>query len=317
MATIEESKVFEYCEELFTELKKKDNGYYPSKHDNYVISETAKHFSISELEVNRIYDEYTKQVADIQIKKINKLPLPLRRKKILQYGADIIKENKDLPYYKIEGSPTRGLPRHGDVIYNDLSSLVTQIAQSGWTIPLNIDIKRFDELKNIADDSAKLDKFFINYYDGKEFRLICRKISKAIESYNVGRKNVFEECIKAYESQLYSACATTLIATLDGFISIFGDDPKNVRMMRICNFNAQKEKDSQKEIKSLCWLSMYECIKIIFTPSEFDKAEPETMNRHWLEHGRTQKVNTQTDCLKLFNALSTLTIIKQNENGLE
>lgn len=313
MATIEESRVFEYCEQLFMKLKEQDGGYYPSKHDELVISETAKKFSLSPLEVDRIYDEYTKQSADIEIKKINKLPLPLRKKVMLQYGADIIKENKDLPFYISEGAPSKPLPRHGDILYDDLSDLTEQIAKAGWTIPLSIDIKRFDELKSIANDKKKLDDFFIKYYNGKEFKLICRKISKAIESYNCGRKNVFLECVDAYENHLYSACATTLVATLDGFISTFGDNPKNVKMMRICNFNAKKERDSKKDIKSLCWLSMYEYVKMVFAPSDFDKDEPETINRHWLEHGRTQKVNTQIDCLKLFNAFSTLTIIKQSE----
>lgn len=313
MATIEESRVFEYCEQLFSDLKKQDGGYYPSKHDEFVISETAKHFSISISEVDRIYHEYTKQSADIQMKKINRLPLPLRKKVMLQYGADIMKENKDLPFHKSEGAPSKELPRHGDVLYNDLSALTEKIARAGWTIPLNIDIKRFEELKNIANDNEKLDNFFTKYYNGKEFKLICRKISKAIESYNCGRKDVFLECIDAYEKHLYSACATTLVATLDGFISVFGDDPKNVKMMRICNFNAQKERDAQKDIKSLCWLSMYEYVKMVFTPSDFDKDEPESINRHWLEHGRTQKVNTQIECLKLFNAFSTLTTIKQSE----
>lgn len=313
MATIEESKVFEYCEQLFMKLKEQDGGYYPSKHDEFVISETAKYFSLSISEVNRIYNEYTKQSADIQIKKINRLPLPLRKKVMLQRGTDIMKENKDLPFYKFEGSPSKPLPRHGDVLYNDLAGLTEQIAKAGWTIPLNIDIKTFEKLRSISNDKKKLDDFFIQYYSGKEFKLICRKISKAIESFNCGRKSVFLECVDAYENHLYSTCATTLVATLDGFISIFGDDPKNVKMMRICNFNAQKERESKKDIKSLCWLSMYEYVKMVFTPSDFDKDEPETMNRHWLEHGRTQKVNTQIDCLKLFNAFSTLTIIKQSE----
>lgn len=60
MATFKDRDIFEFCENLYVELKKQDNGYYPHKHDKIVFQKAAENFDISEDEVDRIYDSYTK-----------------------------------------------------------------------------------------------------------------------------------------------------------------------------------------------------------------------------------------------------------------
>ena len=107
MATIEESSVFEYCEKLYRELDERDGGYYPFRHDKYVFSKAASNFSITENEVNRIFNEYSKQAADIEMEKIKKLPIAIRKKVILQKASDILKNNQDLPFFKLEGPPKK------------------------------------------------------------------------------------------------------------------------------------------------------------------------------------------------------------------
>ena len=60
MATIENSEIVEACQKGFKDLELQDGGYYPSKHDKKVFELVSKEFSITEEEVIRIYDEYTK-----------------------------------------------------------------------------------------------------------------------------------------------------------------------------------------------------------------------------------------------------------------
>lgn len=74
MATLRERDVFEYCENLFEKLKKEDGGYYPHKHDRLVFEKTAEHFSISDENVRKIYDSYTKLAAQMEMLKIRRLP---------------------------------------------------------------------------------------------------------------------------------------------------------------------------------------------------------------------------------------------------
>lgn len=113
-----------------------------------------------------------------------------------------------------------------------------------------------------------------------------------------------------FEQGMYSSCLTVLTTIFEGMVSTFGDDPTDVRIMRICNFHAEEERGKDNNIKSLCWLSMYEYSKLLFEKSNFSESEPSKANRHWLVHGRTSQINDKLDCIRLINALSTLSNLK-------
>ena len=309
MATIEESAVFEYCQRVFRELYEGDGGYYPSLHDKPAFAQTAEHFSINEAEVDRIFNEYSKQAADIEMEKIKKMPPALRKRVIEQRARDIFLNNRDLPFYKLEGPPSKELTDALDILSDEYRALVEAIAQSGWTIPLSIDIRRFEDLKKLVGDDAAIETYFVDYYNGRELKLLCRKIKRALEV--TARQAMFTECIAAFEKGMFTVCITTLLTVLEGFISVFGDNPQDIRVMRVCKFHADEEMQNKNNIKSLCWLSMYEYTKILYQISDFSQPEPSTINRHWIQHGRTGKSVESTDCLRVFNALSTLTSIKQ------
>ena len=51
MATFKDRDVFEYCEKLYEQFKKIDNGYYPHKHDDAVFQQVANHFAIKKKDV--------------------------------------------------------------------------------------------------------------------------------------------------------------------------------------------------------------------------------------------------------------------------
>lgn len=309
MATIEESAVFEYCQSVFRKLDERDGGYYSSQHDKPAFSQTAEHFSISVAEVDRIFNEYSKQAADIEMEKIKKMPSVLQKRVIEQRVSDIFRNNRDLPYYKLEGPPSQGLADALDILSDEYRSLVEAIAQSGWTLPLSIDVRRFEELKKIVGDNIAIESYFVDYFNDRELRLMCRKINRVLQSSV--QQAAFTECIVAFEKEMFAVCLTTLITILEGFISVFGDNLQDIRVMRICKFHADDEMQKKNNIKSLCWLSMYEYTKILYQKSDFTQPEPSTINRHWIQHGRTGKSAERTDCLRLFNALSTLASIKQ------
>ena len=106
MATLRERDVFEYCENLFEKLKKEDGGYYPHKHDRLVFEKTAEHFSISDENVRKIYDSYTKLAAQMEMLKIRRLPKKKQQAAMMRKMQDIVLNNKDLPFYKKEGEPS-------------------------------------------------------------------------------------------------------------------------------------------------------------------------------------------------------------------
>ena len=44
MDKISNSHIYEFMENLYDEVEKRDGGYYPSKHDRYIAEEASKKF---------------------------------------------------------------------------------------------------------------------------------------------------------------------------------------------------------------------------------------------------------------------------------
>lgn len=311
MASILEGAVFDFCEETYKELRERDGGYYPRKHDPETFEKAANKFNISVEEVGRIYDSYTKVSAEIEARKIARLPKGIREKERMRRLRNLILDNKDLPFHKIEGEPDEALPNAQDTIHDEYLTLVENVASKGWTIPMSIDIKGFQELQACGADDKKIDAFFETFYKKSTLNTTCRKIEKALP--NQGQKQRFSECLEAFNQGLYSICLDTLITVLEGFLSCYNDDPNDVRMMKVCKYHADEEAARGKTIKRLCWESMYEYIKMLFEKSHFDQIEPNKVNRHWVLHGRTSRIGEKNDCLRLINALSTLALIAMND----
>lgn len=308
MANIEESKIYEYYLKVFDDLEKQDGGYFPSKHDSIALSSTATHFSISESEANRIFDEFSKKAADLEMERVKKLPPAARKRFFQQRAHDIFCNNHDLPFYKYEGEPSNELANPLDILTDQYQGLIETVARSGWTIPLSIDIKRFDELKKQTSSDDSINAFYTKYYSGREFRYIYRQTKKMIPTG--AQRKLFEECFSAYNREQFTICRTALISILEGMIAEFNQNPCDVRVMHVCHSKAIEEKSAKNGIRSLCWISMYEFTKMLFSKSDFSQNEPSCMNRHWIEHGRTSRIDDGLDCLKLFNAISTMAYIK-------
>lgn len=311
MAKLQSRKIFENCEKLYDKFKKEDGGYYPSIHDELVFKEISDEFGISIEEAYKMYDSYSKLAAQIEVARINRLPKAKREAATMRRIRNIVLNNRDLPFYKTEGEPVDLMPSPRELIEEEYKDMIINMAKQGWTIPLTIEMERFEELKENASDVDKLDAFFIKFYTESEFNSMCNHILNIIS--NPGQKKRFEECIDIYLKGSYSSCMTVLTTVLEGFISTFGDDPKNVRVMRICSYHANEEISKDNIIESLCWQSMYEYSKILFEQSDFSQDEPDKVNRHWIIHGRTSKLGENVDCLRLFNALSTMTNIKDSQ----
>lgn len=308
MAKVKEKDVFEHCEKLYNKYKMQDGAYYPSIHDEIVFKETAKYYEMSIEDVYKIFDTYTKLAAKIEVAKINRMPKAKRKEATMRKLRAIILENHDLPFYKKENNCTDKVLTAGEIIEEEYKDIISKIANLGWTIPLNIELEKLEELKRNSSNNEKVDSFFVDFYSEEELKKVYHNIYQAIP--NKGQKKRFEECFQLYQKQMYSSCVTVLTTVLEGIISSFGDDAKDVRVMRICDYHAKEERKNGNNIQSLCWISMYEYIKIIYEKSDFSQSEPNGANRHWIIHGRTSKLGEKLDCLRLFNALSTMTNIK-------
>lgn len=116
-----------------------------------VFEKTAEHFSISDENVRKIYDSYTKLAAQMEMLKIRRLPKKKQQAAMMRKMQDIVLNNKDLPFYKKEGEPSSPILPATITIEEELKAPVSNIANAGWTIPLTIDVEQLSELTSCCD----------------------------------------------------------------------------------------------------------------------------------------------------------------------
>lgn len=103
MEKFENGRVYEFIENLYDELNKQDGGYYPSsKHDKYVFEKASEEFDISIEKAQKIYDGFGKLVAKRLELRLQRLPHKERQKKREEILANIMKNNRDLPFYELD-----------------------------------------------------------------------------------------------------------------------------------------------------------------------------------------------------------------------
>jgi hypothetical protein len=303
--------IFDFCEKRFNELKMQDKGYHPHIHDSLVFEDAASEYNVSVEEVNKIYDRITKLSAKIEMARINRLPKNKRKEAMMQKMVDIVLDNHDLPFYRLEGEPSEPLKPHNTVILEEYETMVNNVALQGWTLPLSFDISELDELNKHAKSPSDLENYLELFYSDSRFYEMLDYITQHIS--NKGQKTRFKESIEIYKQQLYSSCSVILTTILEGLISTFGDDPKDVRIMRICRYHEGEELRKDNRLKALYWKSIHAYTTILFEKNDFSSAEPNSINRHWLIHGRTMKTSEKMDCLRLFNAISTIVSLIENQ----
>ncbi len=311
MSKIMDRDVFDYCEKRFNELNTKDGGYHPLKHDSLVFNDASQTFNISIEEVDKIYDKFNKLAAKIELAKINRLPKNKRNAAQINRIRDIFLNNHDLPFHQIEGEPSEPIKPNNQIIQEEYESMINNIAIHGWTIPLYFELDTLEELSRCSESHSALDSYFETFYIDYIFTKMTGYIADHIT--NPGQQARFMECISTYNQGLFSSCTTVLTTILEGLISLFGDDAKDVRVMRICNYQASENSKVGNNLKALYWKSVYSFTTILFEKNDFSSKEPSELNRHWLIHGRTGQISSKLDCLRLFNAISTIISLLENQ----
>lgn len=194
-----------------------------------------------------------------------------------------------------------------------LENVINKLDVTGWTLPPEMaiyPIKILGSTNKIKD----IDEFFCEYFTTNEemhFKSLTTNIlnSHIEEKYKIA----IRECIFAYENGKFIIASITLLTVIEGILSNFDPDKTNIRMMKVC----QQQVDNVTEedlIKRKMWVSYKNFITKLYAKSDFNLEEPFFINRHWLLHGRSEYNLSIVDCLKLFNAVSTIASIVNSDS---
>lgn len=305
MAKLRNGELYEFCENLYIQLDSRDDGYYATNHDRHVFCEASKKFDISEEEAKTRYLSFEKFIAKKLELELKRLPIKEREAKRMRILQDILKNNRDLPYHDLEGPATKKIKSGLITIYEEFPDISKQIGESGWTLPMSMTFYELDKLKSKKIDIQLLDHFFAEFFKDNKFTLLVKHVNKSEISDE--KKKIFNECVEAFHRSNYMIVGISLLALLEGILSEFHEDKRNIRMMMVCREQRDLALSNNKMIKYIIWISFYEFVSQLYKKSDFNSNEPEIINRHWILHGRSKLEIEKVDCLRIFNAIYTLT----------
>ena len=197
--------------------------------------------------------------------------------------------------------------------YKELDVVVNKLSADGWTLPAELSLYA---VKTIAN-TTKLDDIntFLHWFFTVEDYQKTKDMVAAIKHSPIteGIKNLLGQCWQAFQNKLYAVCATSLLSVIEGILSEFSDDKQDVRMMKVCQKKVDTFPSTGSTIQKHVWISYNNFIRNLYQKSDFSADEPETINRHWLLHGRSDFEIDELDCIRLFNAVQSLCMIVEAE----
>lgn len=199
---------------------------------------------------------------------------------------------------------------------DEISSVVNKIATEGWTLPADFGIIAIKVLSTM-NTATEINDYLKQYYTHENcFRLKMILFYIQHSTIKTSLKNVYEQCWKAFQSECYIVCAISLLAIIEGVLSEFSVNKNDTRMMKVCQQKLNSLLVNDDIFQKHMWNSYNLFVRNLYQKSDFSKTEPDVINRHWLLHGRSCFDVTQTDCLRLINAVYAVCAIYDTEYSI-
>ena len=134
-----------------------------------------------------------------------------------------------------------------------------------------------------------------------------------------GNKRRFIQAVEAYRMEAYDISAVALLSILDGLLATCsGENPRITSMPTHAKKILEKLElgdriNNDEYARLVLFMTFNSTIELLTRPVHFDEDEPKELNRHWIMHGRSRRVITQLDCIKLMNCIYGTIIIDKLE----
>ena len=220
-----------------------------------------------------------------------------------------IKKLQDAFHKRIEEETKKSIAQFDKT----LDSVVDKLVPDGWTLPVELGINAVNVIGQTAE-IEDINAFLADYFTCDDYKVTKSMIDSILQSkIREPLKELVRQCWDAFQGELYAVCSTSLLSVIEGVLSEFGDDKQDVRMMRICQYHVDSFPADGSTIEKHVWISYNTFIRKLYEKSDFNSSEPDVINRHWLLHGRSDYEQTEIDCIRLFNAVQSLSMVVNQE----
>jgi len=151
---------------------------------------------------------------------------------------------------------------------------------------------------------AELDAAFERHYTERDAVAFDEMATDLVSSEGLAPwQPMLSECVSAYRRNEFNVPVPALFTILEGAAILVAGTPAKKEPVGPMKAAAD---DAQHAIELLIRVSILEFLAALFASSDFSKGEPTRPNRHWVLHGRSRRLFTRLDCVRLFHALHTL-----------
>lgn len=194
---------------------------------------------------------------------------------------------------------------------NDWYKAIEKLSKSQYMFTDDLDLDFAQKVNESDDVDLLIEKYYFNNDGNNIKKVIDHCNSKNILS---AQSNLYIEIIEAYKLGHYHLAIVGLFALIDGVLSEISETEitnfkKRIEIVRKKIYKRNPLKSLDRKLLCIS-LSMGFFEKSVFSNSDFLKTEPAFVNRHWLLHGRTNRVYNKIDFLKALLWLDAFLIVK-------
>jgi hypothetical protein len=195
----------------------------------------------------------------------------------------------------------------------ELAPKAELLGQRGWTIPPRWGVTDFaDVVDRISAD--ELDDAWLEYYtaeEGKEFDELIKALGE-IRFLDPWR-DYLEGAEYLYRSGRFAAAIPGLFAAMDGaFAAAICRSHRKVNLRQAA---VEFRKTAPYASREVSWSSLVGFTDVVYGDHKFGEAPPPRVNRHLVQHGRAMPPRPQVDCLRLLQALETLSLVTDRQEA--
>lgn len=185
------------------------------------------------------------------------------------------------------------------------------LAEQGWSLPMSLTPAETYEILE-AGTPAEIDALFVLLYDAEEGRHFERLAEDLLNRDGLSHWRVLlEQTVSAYKRREFAIAIPALLTVCEGVL--MGGEGNRTDLRAVVRERAEAEQHKSPEsINTILWNNVHRFVDELFKQFDFSGARPSRLNRHWILHGRDVPTWSQADCLRLLQAVDTISLLSDD-----
>jgi hypothetical protein len=206
------------------------------------------------------------------------------------------------------GKQLQDIFKQGEATLREMEPDAYSLGLRGWTLPMWAPLGLAAAIVRDVP-ITQTDAFFLDTYCDNQ-SAYEKEMLEELPSHASLRHwaPLLEQSIEAYRGGKYLIAVPALLAMFEGALATAGHTfttwPEPLRTA-----TRQRQNTDSAWLK-VCWASLAGFVSLAFGHHSFAGCPPTALNRHWVLHGRDVPNWNRVDCLRLFQALETVAVIR-------